>query len=129
MTELTENDFFVLLEKEQIRPLTTCEICSNLLKSPMTSQCGHSFCKKCIEPKMKKIYQCPNCNTVITKAKIFPNNVLEQMIEYLNKTEVKPISLSITSNPFASNGFTFGKAKESYSAPKTDLFRIGAKIK
>lgn len=41
----------------------TCAICMELLYSPMTLLCQHSFCRECIRG-MKDAHKCPTCNGV-----------------------------------------------------------------
>uniref|UniRef100_UPI00398EBE70 tripartite motif-containing protein 16-like protein n=1 Tax=Pristiophorus japonicus TaxID=55135 RepID=UPI00398EBE70 len=41
----------------------TCSICLDLFKSPVTTSCGHNFCKGCLEHfwEMIHIHSCPQC--------------------------------------------------------------------
>ena len=42
-----------------------CSICLDVVTRPVTTPCGHNFCKACIQQywDTKVIYQCPLCNT------------------------------------------------------------------
>uniref|UniRef100_A0A671NCN6 Tripartite motif-containing protein 16-like n=1 Tax=Sinocyclocheilus anshuiensis TaxID=1608454 RepID=A0A671NCN6_9TELE len=71
----------------------TCPVCLDLLKDPVTIQCGHSYCKCCItgcwdHEDQKRVYSCPQCkqtfsprpalarNTMLTELKIQSRQVL-----------------------------------------------------
>ena len=45
-----------------------CSICQEVTESKqVTTECGHVFCKECIEIHLKNNNSCPNCRTIITK--------------------------------------------------------------
>lgn len=48
-----------------------CTICINKFVDPITTSCGHSFCKSCFDKLTNNtttnIFKCPLCNTIINK--------------------------------------------------------------
>ncbi|XP_060769777.1 E3 ubiquitin/ISG15 ligase TRIM25-like [Neoarius graeffei] len=72
-----------------------CPVCLDLLKDPVTIPCGHSFCKVCIndcwdQEDQKGIYSCPQCrDTFTTRPVLRRNNMLDEVVEKLKKTEVQ----------------------------------------
>ncbi|XP_060757950.1 E3 ubiquitin/ISG15 ligase TRIM25-like [Neoarius graeffei] len=72
-----------------------CPVCLDLLKDPVTILCGHSFCKVCIngcwdQEDQKGIYSCPQCrDTFTTRPVLRRNNMLDEVVEKLKKTEVQ----------------------------------------
>ncbi|XP_060769754.1 E3 ubiquitin/ISG15 ligase TRIM25-like [Neoarius graeffei] len=75
-----------------------CPVCLDLLKDPVTIPCGHSFCKACIndcwdQEDQKGIYKCPQCrDTFTTRLVLRRNNMLDEVLEKLKKTEVQAAS-------------------------------------
>ncbi|XP_060922312.1 E3 ubiquitin-protein ligase TRIM39-like [Limanda limanda] len=50
-----------LLEKQ-----LTCSICMDLFKDPITTACGHTFCKECLDINRKySSSECPLCRTLL----------------------------------------------------------------
>ncbi|XP_060761932.1 E3 ubiquitin/ISG15 ligase TRIM25-like isoform X2 [Neoarius graeffei] len=75
-----------------------CPVCLDLLKDAVTIPCGHSFCKVCIngcwdQEDQKGVYSCPQCrDTFTTRPVLRRNNMLDEVVEKLKKTEVQAAS-------------------------------------
>lgn len=77
-----------------------CPICLDLLKDPVSVQCGHSFCMTCIKTKWDQddrmgIYSCPLCKQNFTPRPALSRNVmLAEMVERLKNAHVADRSLA-----------------------------------
>ncbi|XP_073702995.1 uncharacterized protein [Garra rufa] len=63
-----------------------CAVCLDLLKDPVTIQCGHSYCKSCItgcwdQEDQMRVYSCPQCRqTFSPRPALARNTILAEVV-------------------------------------------------
>lgn len=75
------------------REIFSCSICLNLLREPVSTPCGHSYCMNCIqgfwdqEDAKGKIPSCPQCRQAYSPRPILlKNTMLAVLVEEINKS-------------------------------------------
>ncbi|XP_060798524.1 E3 ubiquitin-protein ligase TRIM21-like [Neoarius graeffei] len=71
-----------LLSEEQL----LCSICLNIFTDPLSTPCGHNFCKSCLTQCWEKSLHCPLCKEKFTKKpELKINTTLREVADHFKK--------------------------------------------
>ncbi|XP_039889579.1 E3 ubiquitin-protein ligase TRIM21-like [Simochromis diagramma] len=74
-----------------------CSICLDVFTDPVTTSCGHNYCKNCITQHwdVNDSCQCPKCNKVFkTRPELHVNTLLSEMVAQRREAQQKASSSS-----------------------------------
>uniref|UniRef100_A0A3B5MMI2 RING-type domain-containing protein n=1 Tax=Xiphophorus couchianus TaxID=32473 RepID=A0A3B5MMI2_9TELE len=74
-------------EEDEALDLFSCRLCKCLLQEPATLECGHTFCKRCVDGDAVKY--CISCKQKPSKGDRRVNVVLSGLLDKLFETESK----------------------------------------
>uniref|UniRef100_A0A670HUY9 RING-type E3 ubiquitin transferase n=1 Tax=Podarcis muralis TaxID=64176 RepID=A0A670HUY9_PODMU len=73
--------------EKQLREEVTCSICLEYFEDPVTTNCGHNFCRACLRDGLEKNPLCPQCRAALKPRQFKPNRKLANMVEIIRKIE------------------------------------------
>ncbi|GBG34471.1 E3 ubiquitin-protein ligase TRIM39 [Hondaea fermentalgiana] len=69
---------------EKLKSDLSCSVCFSAMRSPISLQCGHSFCLACIAPWLKEKTSCPVCRCDCLSYRSYqPNVALRDLMDRL----------------------------------------------
>ncbi|XP_040211957.1 nuclear factor 7, ovary-like isoform X5 [Rana temporaria] len=71
----------------------TCLLCNELFKDPVVVECGHNFCRTCIDEAWEgqESFTCPDCEEEITEKRCTSNRALANLVKKAATTPAKTI--------------------------------------
>lgn len=69
-----------------------CSICLNVFSDPVTTPCGHNFCKTCLSEHWdsSEVCHCPTCNKRFhMRPEISTNSVIEEISVHIKRRKVE----------------------------------------
>ncbi|CAM2114948.1 unnamed protein product [Caretta caretta] len=74
---------------EQLWEDVTCSICLDVLKDPLSIECGHNFCRGCLTAHWSQIsaqgHRCPECRAPCSGDRMIPDTHVKNLAEKIAK--------------------------------------------
>jgi hypothetical protein len=67
-------------QQEQSELDVTCAICHDKLLDPVTTPCGHNYCKLCLNRWLRRCHKCPLDNAMLPKVEFKVNHMLQSLV-------------------------------------------------
>ncbi|CAG8549344.1 5834_t:CDS:2, partial [Paraglomus occultum] len=74
----------------------SCPICLHTIKEAFLGRCGHSYCYVCITGHLERKRDCPACGCPLMRDQIYPNFLLNRIIEKTPTTPGSPLDGTIS---------------------------------
>ncbi|CAI5638653.1 unnamed protein product [Oreochromis niloticus] len=84
-----------------------CSICLNVFTDPVSTPCGHNFCKNCISQHwdISERFECPMCKKVFyTKTELQINTFISEMVSQFRREAQQKVSSSSSEQQAAKPG-------------------------
>ncbi|XP_039907658.1 E3 ubiquitin-protein ligase TRIM39-like [Simochromis diagramma] len=84
-----------------------CSICLDILTDPVSTPCGHNFCKNCISQHwdISETCQCPTCKKVFeTRPELYINTFISEMVSQFRREAQQKVSSSSSEQQAAKPG-------------------------
>ncbi|XP_076583692.1 E3 ubiquitin-protein ligase TRIM39-like [Chaetodon auriga] len=84
-----------------------CSICLDVFTDPVTTPCGHNFCKSCITElwNVNVRWKCPMCKKVFkTKPELYVNTFISEMVAQFRQSAQQQVSSSSSEQPVSKPG-------------------------
>eukprot|EP01103_Thecamoeba_quadrilineata_P017211 TRINITY_DN6006_c0_g1_i1.p1 TRINITY_DN6006_c0_g1~~TRINITY_DN6006_c0_g1_i1.p1 ORF type:complete len:612 (-),score=98.92 TRINITY_DN6006_c0_g1_i1:116-1951(-) len=92
--------------KSTIEKDLLCPICLETLRESFVTNCGHSYCYLCISRHLESKTDCPSCGNTINKDNIYPNFILNKILEK-SKTPTKSLVEEINKSLFGESNISW----------------------
>lgn len=70
--------------RKRLRDEGTCSVCLDYFRDPVTLDCGHNFCRTCVDNswgEAPRLAACPQCRERVRAKKLKPNRQLANMVQ------------------------------------------------
>lgn len=82
------------MEAEDLQEELTCPICLDFFNDPVSIECGHNFCRRCLRRSWTPadgLFLCPECRQPSSPAALRPNWALARLTEKARRRQQGPV--------------------------------------